>query len=469
MAEPEPEPEPDVPTFQFSRIMDVFLPQTQTTETEERGWSELPAQEDDGSPHRPQSDGFPQFDISAALMSVALKQTWTPEKRFSASEPNEDQSFSSFDDQDKDANGEEDPDKEVLGVTFQSKFMHIFPLYQDYCLQAVRKDLLRFDKTFLSELISPEFLQSVQSCLSPSGPPEVSQPLLRSAEVTCPSPLAQPIRVTPCTLWHQLDEVKASGLIGSLTSREIHLQESMFELIGSEASYLRSLGVAVDHFYASKALRRTLPRMEHHILFSNIRPIRAASEKFLVDLELRLGQSVLISQVGDIVLQHCPEFHSLYVPYVTNMMYQEALVNQLLQQNKDFVCSLKKLESDPLCQRQNLKSFLVLPFQRITRMKLLLENVLKLNEPESESVSNLEKAIQAIHEIVTECNNGVRKMKRIEELVSLETLLDFDKVKAFPGASWSSDTGHCRGRSQLQAHVHQCPPAPIQRPPDHLL
>lgn len=57
MAEPEPEPELDVPTFQFSRIMDVFLPQTQTTETEERGWSELPAQEDDGSPHRPQSDG----------------------------------------------------------------------------------------------------------------------------------------------------------------------------------------------------------------------------------------------------------------------------------------------------------------------------------------------------------------------------------------------------------------------------
>lgn len=49
-----------------------------------------------------------------------------------------------------------------------------------------------------------------------------------------------------------------------------------------------------------------------------------------MDLELRLGQSVLISQVGDIVLQHCPEFHSLYVPYVTNMMYQEALVNQLL-------------------------------------------------------------------------------------------------------------------------------------------
>lgn len=49
-----------------------------------------------------------------------------------------------------------------------------------------------------------------------------------------------------------------------------------------------------------------------------------------MDLEQRLGQSVRISQIGDVVLGHCPQFRSLYVPYVTNMMYQEALVNQLL-------------------------------------------------------------------------------------------------------------------------------------------
>lgn len=41
--------------------------------------------------------------------------------------------------------------------------------------------------------------------------------------------------------------------------------------------------------------------------------------------------------------------------------------------NGDFLSLVKKLESDPMCQRQGLKSFLVLPFQRITRMKLILE------------------------------------------------------------------------------------------------
>lgn len=43
------------------------------------------------------------------------------------------------------------------------------------------------------------------------------------------------------------------------------------------------------------------------------------------------------------------------------------------QHNRIFLYTLKKLESDPVCQRKTLKSFLVLPFQRITRIKLLLE------------------------------------------------------------------------------------------------
>lgn len=53
----------------------------------------------------------------------------------------------------------------------------------------------------------------------------------------------------------------------------------MFELVGSEASYLRSLGVAVNHFYASGALKRTLSRLEHHRLFSNILAVMVASQK----------------------------------------------------------------------------------------------------------------------------------------------------------------------------------------------
>ncbi|KAI4826737.1 hypothetical protein KUCAC02_030170 [Chaenocephalus aceratus] len=89
-------------------------------------------------------------------------------------------------------------------------------------------------------------------------------------------------------------------------------------------------------------------------------------------------------------------------------------------------------ESHKDCQRQDLKSFLALPFQRITRIKLLLQSILKQTKPDADSIANLEKAIAAIHEIVTECDKRVRKMEQIEELVYLDRLLDFGKMKSVP-------------------------------------
>lgn len=101
------------------------------------------------------------------------------------------------------------------------------PLYQDYSLQAVREDLHRLKGSFVSELVTPQYLLAVRSRLSPSCHSASSSPQLklRSPDGTLSSPPSQPIRVTPCTLWQDLEEVKASGLLISLTRKEIKLQE----------------------------------------------------------------------------------------------------------------------------------------------------------------------------------------------------------------------------------------------------
>ncbi|XP_077430482.1 rho guanine nucleotide exchange factor 5 [Vanacampus margaritifer] len=404
-----------------------FLFPTMTTTTEQPLNTEEPASD------QSQNQNPPLLDISSVFRSVAAMGMWNLGKmnKLFWTPGQEEDGSPSFPPVDQDTT-EEEPVKEEeepeLSVSFQSKYIHKFPLYQDYCVEVVRDDLQRLNtKTSLSELIAPQYLQNLQSRLVPQESPRQSPPRL-----TSPTPDRQVIRVAPCTLWQDLDEVKATGLLDSLTVQQIRLQESMFELIGSEASYLRSLGVAVDHFCSSKALKSTLSQMEHHTLFSNVRHVKATSEKFLMELESCLGESVFITQLGYIVLEHCPSFRARYVPYITNMMYQEALIKRLMRQNRDFVSCLKQLEAEPVCQRQSLKSFLVLPFQRITRIKLILENILKLSEVDSDAVSYLQKAKEAIHQIVAECNEGVKKMKVIEQLVSLEMLLDFGKLKAIP-------------------------------------
>ena len=61
--------------------------------------------------------------------------------------------------------------------------------------------------------------------------------------------------------------------------------QSMFEIITSEASYLKSLNVLIDVFLMSPEFssemsdRCVITRNERHVLFSNVGAIREASEK----------------------------------------------------------------------------------------------------------------------------------------------------------------------------------------------
>lgn len=326
--------------------------------------------------------------------------------------------------------GSADPVEEVNLVPFKSKYLHVFPLYQDYCQRVVPD---------CSESSCERRVVS-EGLVSEPGTFQHRLPLqglrfkakLQVTDLSQSTPTPRFHRDTRITFWQDLDEVKEYGFLHTLGPREVNRQEAMFEVISSEASYLRSLGVVVNHFLASKKLRGTVSRLEHHVLFSNLNHVMSASEEFLMALECLLGECVVMPQLADLVLQHCPRFRALYVPYLSNMMFQEALVNKLAQENKRFAAALKSLESDPTCQRQSLKSFLVLPFQRITRLKLLMENILKLTEPDADLYFNQKKAIEALHKVIMQCNEGVQGMKRMEELVCLEMLLDFSNVKLFP-------------------------------------
>lgn len=55
--------------------------------------------------------------------------------------------------------------------------------------------------------------------------------------------------------------------------------KAKFELIMSEASYLRSLNVAVDHFQRSADLQAVLSNQERQWLFSRLQDVRDVSAR----------------------------------------------------------------------------------------------------------------------------------------------------------------------------------------------
>ncbi|KAI5095677.1 rho guanine nucleotide exchange factor 19, partial [Silurus meridionalis] len=251
-----------------------------------------------------------------------------------------------------------------------------------------------------------------------------------------PSSSFRSSRGSAFSLWQDIPDVRTSGQLDNFSNEERKLQEAKFELVTSEASYIRSLSIAVDHFMMSSELNECLGAQEKQWLFSKLPDVKDVSEKFLQDLEHRLEADILRFDVCDIVLDHCPVLRRVYLPYVTNQAYQEQTYQRLLQENPRFPGILARLEEDPICQRLPLTSFLILPFQRITRLKMLVENILKRTMPGSRDEDTATKAFNELKKIIKECNSSVQSMKRMEELIHLNKRIHFEG-KIFPLISQS--------------------------------
>ncbi|XP_005997236.3 ephexin-1 [Latimeria chalumnae] len=210
----------------------------------------------------------------------------------------------------------------------------------------------------------------------------------------------------------------------------------MFELVTSEASYYKSLDLLVSHFMKNVQLSTLLQYQELHYLFSNLLDVFKASKRFLLDLEQRMGENVIISDICDILCEHAAQHFSVYVTYVSTQTYQERTYRKLLEQNPAFQELIVLLEKDPRCKGLSFSSFLILPFQRITRLKLLVQNILKRVEEGSEREVSAVKAHWELEKVIQACNEGVRKMSRTEELISIEKKLEF-KIKSVPIISHS--------------------------------
>uniref|UniRef100_UPI003AAA87E5 uncharacterized protein arhgef5 isoform X2 n=1 Tax=Centroberyx gerrardi TaxID=166262 RepID=UPI003AAA87E5 len=345
-----------------------------------------------------------------------------------------------------------------------SKFFNAAQLYQQYSeaaqnieiLRQSRSDVLSTCEEHSGHLIAPLPSSSPSSSPAPSPPPArrplpplppVPHPhsLSHTGSITSTTsskslPLPEPPKIEgrpssprlsisltqSATLWRDLPGVRNSAELEELTEDLRRLQEVRFEVVTSEASYCRSLDIVVEHFVKSKQLGALLTTQDRNWLFSRLADVRAISHSFLSKLEERVDSDMMQFTVCDIIARHCQRFKMVYVPYLTNQSYQDATYQRLMNENPGFKRIVDKLERSPVCQRLPLRSFLVLPFQRITRIKLLVQNIVKRTAPGTEEVMQAIKALKLLEKLIQESNDSISQMKSIESLVSLSAKVEFE-------------------------------------------
>ncbi|XP_040887356.1 rho guanine nucleotide exchange factor 15 [Toxotes jaculatrix] len=296
------------------------------------------------------------------------------------------------------------------------------PLYQTYRASVITKEIRRqtvcrnISKTSVDYAMELTARRSGTGTMSGNGPPRGS-------------PVPTPVQ---STLWQDLPAVRDSGVLEQLTPEQCKYQESMFEVLTSEASYLRSLRVLIEHFMDSRELEVTMVIRDKKTLFSNILRVREVSERFSKDLEDRIFEELVFSDICDIIHYHAQHKFPAYIDYVRNQIYQEQTFTQLMKNNTQFATVITRLQESPQCQRLPFMSFLLLPFQRITRIKMLIENILKRTKEGTKEEETASKALASVSKIIDECNTQVGKMRQMEELIHISKTLEFDKLKAIP-------------------------------------
>jgi len=244
------------------------------------------------------------------------------------------------------------------------------------------------------------------------------------------------------SMWSELPEVLDSGILDNITCEAKKLHEAMFEVITSEASYLKSLNILMKHFAQSPKLsgigsESVISKWDHKRLFGDVINVRQCSERFLEDLEKKWQNSVLLDGLCEVVRDHARDHFHIYVKYCTNQVDQGKLLNEL-SENPRFVDSLKELEWSPVCQSLKMQSFLMLPMQRITRLPLLISAIFSRLDENSAEFEPCQESLNIINKLVTECNDSALIEGRRKEMLLLEQQLKFrGDVKLFPLCSAS--------------------------------
>jgi len=332
--------------------------------------------------------------------------------------------------------------------TYTSSLFQTEPLYQFYDNDSPPSVSEDSDTTSEHD---PEYshenvYESVENLLSPS----VRQSTRKAPKTSRCSAMDIVISNTGRrSLWAELPEVIESGLLKTISSEDKKLQEAMFEVISSEASYLKSLNILISHFVQSSkfsAETSVLSKRDQRILFSEVILVRGCSERFLSDLESRWQESVLLTGICDIIKAHAKENFQVYVKYCSNQVYQDRTLKRLKLESPAFVEALKELESSQACQSLAMHSFLMLPMQRITRLPLLTDAIASRLPKASSELVTCREALDLLNGLVSECNESARSMERMEELLILSQQLDFRDVKAIPlisASRWLVKRGDC--------------------------
>ncbi|KAM6296417.1 pleckstrin homology domain-containing family G member 5 [Aegotheles albertisi] len=222
----------------------------------------------------------------------------------------------------------------------------------------------------------------------------------------------------------------------ALSRRQCHQQEAIWELLHTEATYIRKLKVITDLFLCCLLnLQESglLCEVDSERLFGNIGEIiRLHRELWGSVMAPVLAKARRTGALLDPVdfLDGFKMFGSLFKPYVQYCMEEEGCMEYmraLLRDSELFRAYVTWAEKHEQCSRLKLSDMLVKPHQRLTKYPLLLKSVLKkTDDPRArDAISTM---IGSVERFINHVNSRMRQRQERQRLAAILSRIDAYEV-----------------------------------------
>ncbi|KAL9904895.1 ephexin isoform 2-T2 [Glossina fuscipes fuscipes] len=304
------------------------------------------------------------------------------------------------------------------------------PLYQIY--SAAKLEAISRDMEQEQDNSSTDGYEEIgdQRHTSPRKSLESERKFNRPTALQLVEPKCGPAR----TLWCEIPEVIKSCILTTLTARERALMEAKFEIITSEASYLKSLSLLRTHYINHPVFRDTniLNSRDRKSLFAHIVPVHECSEKLLTELESCWQDNIMLGGLSKHIYAIAEKHFHVYIIFCENQGRMDRTLKCLREAKGLFSQNLDLLESNPTSCGLSLHSFLMLPMQRITRLPLLIDAVFSKCHPNDDEYESWKMCLAIMNKVVAQCNDAANRCEQAYELEKISRQLEFNAVLIRP-------------------------------------
>lgn len=222
------------------------------------------------------------------------------------------------------------------------------------------------------------------------------------------------------------------------SKKEIERQNNLRELVYSEFGYIFGLSI-IQTLYKDRLSRKDssiipakrLPTFIHDV-FGLVDSVKKVNEEYLApQMKYREDeQGPWVVGYSDILREWIRRARPILVDFAGKYPRADVLIREEESRNPAFKTFLDSARKDPTAARQGWDNYMKSPIQRLQRVRLQLETIMKNTLEHPEEKTNLAFAIDEIKACVSEMNSRVGEAEKAANLITLQKKL---RLRKHPG------------------------------------